>query len=411
MLAEPNAVVRVTGSAGIGKTRFVLEALRGDRQFCDSALYADAARFSSRNISEDVRDLVQAGHSGLIIIDNCAAGWIRELTRPAGHRCSALKMIAIDDEPGEKVGGIDRIELKGADGGLIEGILRSTMPGQASLNIADCVKAAAGFPGMARLIAQDHWRNTSDIVDSSACYRMLSGAAECSDDLKRAAQLLAVFTSVGFEGDSAAELERLARLGESMTTDKLCESIDKLRCRGLLRTTDGRIGLKPLPLAWSLAKKQWQQWQLRSDSQLAQMVLGDSLEEDMQERMLMRMQELGDDENLVRQSKRLLSGISGPGDFQRLLDDRRLLDTLAQFAPVQLAKALNRGANFCLAHHAGYLPDVLAAISRKDPQAFVSAAGLLFELAAGAAATRQQAAHKIKQLVCFAGWAFGQPCR
>ena len=394
LLAAPNAIVRVTGSAGIGKTRFVIEALRSDR--LSSTMYADAARPSN------LRDLVQAGHSGLIIVDNCAAGRARELIRPAVHSDSSLKMIVIDDEPGEETSGIPRIELKGADDRLIKGILRSTMPGQASLNIAGCIRAAAGFPKMARLIAQDSWRNPSAIVDSSACYRMLGGAAEGADDLQRTARLLAVFTSVGFEEDSAAEFECLTRLDENgMRAGQLRENIEKLKRRGLLRTTAGRIGLTPLPLAWLLAKEQWELW---PEDKFAGIVWGDSLAENMQKRMLMRLQELElepkHDLKFVRQGERLLSKISSKEDFDRLLDSDNLLILLGQLVPVQLAKKLNSAANFCLAHHARALPDTLVAISRKNPKAFVPAAGLLFELAAAGAEpdTRQQAEYEINDL-------------
>ena len=389
LLAAPNAIVRVTGPAGIGKTRFVIEALRPD--WLSSTMYADAAMPSS-----DLRDLVQAGHSGLIIVDNCAAGRASELIRPAVHSDSNLKMIVIDDEPGEETSGIPRIELKGADDGLIEGILRSTMPGQASLNIAGCIRAAAGFPKMARLIAQDSWRNPSDIVDSSACYRILGGAAECAADLQRTARLLAVFTSV--EEDSAAEFECLTKLDKNengMSAGQLRENIEKLKRRGLLRTTAGRIGLTPLPLAWLLAKQQWELW----PDKLAGIVLKDSLPENMQKRMLVRLQELEHDSALVRQGERLLSKISSEKDFDRLLDSDSLLKFLGQLVPVQLAKKLKNAANFCLAHHARFLPDELVTISRKNPKAFVPAAGLLFELAAAADSYNwQQAKHKINDL-------------
>ena len=378
-LAEPNAVVRVTGAAGVGKTRLLLETLMGHEEFRNAA-YADASA-ATDEVLVQVRDLCRQEQGILIVIDSCDPGRTRDFIRPLLHASSCARMIVVDDEPGARISGIGRIEVPEADGSLIEAMMRKAMPPNSRLSMERCTAAAAGSARMAQLIANDQWQRESEMVDSSACGRMLG-----SRDLLETARLVAAFQGAGFEGGCASELDFLAGLNQGIDADRMRADIQRLVERRLVRKANNRIALTPPPLAWMLAEEQWRIWPA---ARLAELGLGESLSrhETLRKGMLSQFQRLAEKQEFRPHMQGLIARLQGANALRAAGDDA-LFGLIFRFSPKALLRLFadirQNASESQLAEDAqsGTTAQWLAEIACKEPQEnFAPAARMLFRLA------------------------------
>ncbi|MCY4324934.1 MAG: type II toxin-antitoxin system MqsA family antitoxin, partial [Betaproteobacteria bacterium] len=380
-LAEPKAVVRITGAPGIGKSRLLLETLMSSGKY-RNAVYADVG--SRPDAIAQVDHFCRTEPAALLVIDNCEAALISKLTNLARHEASAVKMIVIDNDPGFKLAGVARIELAKADASLIEKILQENCNG-VRLNMPSCVKAAAGFPSMARLIASSQWQEPYQIVDSSTCYQMLG---KDDSDLQSTARLLAVFKNVGFAGDCASELAFLAGLNENLNEDKMREHINYLIERKIVRKAGNRVMLVVPPLARMLAEQQWRIWK---PDKLAELLMNDLLPRHGQLRheMSEQFELLAGKSDFARHMEHLLAAARG-NSFLSSCDDDCIARLIFKFNPKELlelfSNKLNGNIEQLLTQHrrAQATIEWLAKIADSDASCFAAAGKLLFGIAVAA---------------------------
>ena len=261
-LAHPQAIVRVTGLSGVGKTRLLLETLSSNPRY-QNTLYVNLAEPNNEcEVFKQTEKICRNQPQALIVIDNCSTARIRGFAALVMHASSSSRMIVVDDENGKEISGIATIKVERADEKLIGRILQERLELPKSFRINEYVKAAEGFPGMVPFIVNAHSDELVEpgsIVDIDACYRILGGAQGCSPELKIVARLLSLVTSISDE-EGEAERNILASLHESINLDQLNENISRLKKGGLLRTAGNRSALIPPPLAWTLAENQWKIW-------------------------------------------------------------------------------------------------------------------------------------------------------
>ena len=401
-LALPRAAVRIAGAAGVGRTRLLLETLRADPS-CRNALYADlAAPIDEARLFDHVREICRSRMHALVVIDNCPTSGIRGFAALATHADSSARMILVDDGHEEPVGNVATIRVERADEGLIAGMLQQMLPPDADPGAS--TKAAEGFPRMAALIAEAGKASPDridpgSIVDADSCCRILAGRRECPEQLQIAARLLSLVTSVGCSGPARAELESLANLRPDISRDQLHESIEFLRQRGLLRTAGERMALIPPPLAWKLAKQQWNAW---PDEKLARLCMKGGIAASLRPRLLRRFLDTfvpsrdasaRNDVKATRKVELLLAAMIGD---ERELDglllgdspqDHWLRGSLAEFIPGALVAAVHdrmeaagSGLVRKLAQSRCW-PGILRRAIEADPECLQPAGRLLFDLA------------------------------
>jgi hypothetical protein len=101
-LAKPNAVIRVEGLSGLGKTRLVRESLRATdaevdlRALADSVVYLDASSLDEKDLMPFGVDLANRGIEGILVVDNCSAATHKRLAAEAGRSDSCFKLVTID---------------------------------------------------------------------------------------------------------------------------------------------------------------------------------------------------------------------------------------------------------------------------------------------------------------------------
>jgi hypothetical protein len=262
-LAEPGRLVRVVGASGLGKSRFVYEALRASgtqigEVFKSSAIFADYNVVAASLLGVATR-LAESGNQTLLVVDECPRDIAIRLAEIAGSVGSQLRMIAIDtdDRPLED-GRVFQISLVPSDKVLVETILRKRNPALDSDAVARLSEIFGGFPRFAVLATEEGGNGRladvetiADVVD-----RILKGAGIVGEAEVRALRSLAMFERIGIEANPGpAQLDIVAeRLGR-MTGDEMYEHLARAKSRFLVGQNGNDFSAQPTPVANHLASR------------------------------------------------------------------------------------------------------------------------------------------------------------
>lgn len=328
VIEDPNgqADVHVDGFSGLGKTRLVMEALRG-RPYEPLVVYVSAAdQFQSFRLN----DLQAQARTAVIVVDECDAK-SHDVYASALSVDTRLRLITIGEPCGRSTRS-PMIFVRGLEDDSIRELLRANHPGLWPEAIRVITDVAAGNVDYAlkasRVVVEQQATGARQLVTAGDVQAFI--ARELPDGaLFLGCCALALFSRIGFDGDVSRELASIADGLELDVTDLRAAAV-ALDRRGLL-TRQGRYrSVGPHPIALYLAGRGWSEFQ----DQIVRTLLP-TLGPELAERLLRRATELGQPE-AVRNAVGQLLGPGGPlGSWAALSDsgNGQLLTHAAVLAP------------------------------------------------------------------------------
>ena len=254
-LSEPRKTIRVIGSSGVGKTRFVYELLRDETTIAKVALATSAIYCDFRDIGIQIFEIIQsfseAKKSALIIVDECsreAAIRIGEIVATEG---SNLRIITIGNDNQS----IDRdnclnISVLPADDTLIEGIIKQRHP-KANYSDIDFIKnLSGGYPRIA-VLATDNYLEGLPILKSveDVVERILIGCGINRVEQVRAIECLALFKQLGADDKFSSEIDFAAENLARQTGDEMYEHLAHATKQHLVDRRGSYFIAQPVPIA------------------------------------------------------------------------------------------------------------------------------------------------------------------
>lgn len=206
-------VFRVTGLSGIGKTRFVYEALGRD-DIKQRVIYVKADPFRLSPLYQTLQ--TDQNLSGIIVVDECDLQHHEELVRSFSSRGDRLALLTLSYE----IGSVPQPSLAYKITSLTEESIKKLLKAEAAglpENVVDRLsKFADGYPRIATLLAESYRTSGGttqaefiDISDDGLMERLIGGDPNTDHfrKTKKVLQGLSLFTKVGFEGELAKESE------------------------------------------------------------------------------------------------------------------------------------------------------------------------------------------------------------
>jgi hypothetical protein len=325
--------VHVDGVSGLGKTRLVMEALRG-HAFEPLCLYAPAAdQFQASTLAY----LQAQERAAVVVVDSCDVR-THEVYASVLTKDTSLRLVTM----GEPTGSSTRsamIGLSGLENEAMTALLRANEPSlwpQAISVIVDVANGNVDYAVKAAkaLLTNGDWY-AGQLVTDADIRKYISDQLP-NGALFLASGVLALFSRVGFDAEAGGELRVIAdRL--AVPEADLRSAAGDLERHGLL-TRQGRFrGVGPQPVALYLASVAWLEFGERIVDELLP-----ALDEDMTERLFRRAADIGDPEVSRRAVDRLMApdGLLGSWDHLATRGQSRLLVHLAVLAPTALAARL-----------------------------------------------------------------------
>ncbi len=239
-LSEPKKIIRVIGSSGVGKTRFVYEVFRDEDTITKNTLKTSAIYCNFRDVSDRIipiiESLLDAKNSTLIIVDECpreAAIRIGEIVASEGSNFRVLT-IGNDNQPIEKDNCLN-ISILPADDTLIEGIIKQRHPKADCLEIEFIRNISCGYPRFAVLVTDSYLSGTPILkAVEGAVERMLIGCGINRVEQVRAIECLALFKELGADEDSSSEIDFVAKNLARQTGDEMYEHLAHAAKQGIV---------------------------------------------------------------------------------------------------------------------------------------------------------------------------------
>ncbi len=328
--------LHVDGFSGMGKSRLILEALRG-RGYEALVLYVPAAD------SFDPAWLIamdRQSRTAVIVIDECGAKTHNTLSSVLQSE-TAIRLITIGEPSDRPVKSSPVLRVTGLDSDAMARLLRSNQPALWPEAVSVVVGVAAGNIDFAlkaaRVVVQGGATSARALVTGSDVRAFL--AKELPEgSLFLGCSALALFTRVGFDGEVSDELAAIA-VGLGLDESDLRAAATELESRGLISRQGRFRSVGPHPMAVYLAGTGWDHF--------GEAILRDLLPRlngEMAGRLFRRAAELGDADP-VQSAVRLLLGPDGP---LATLDDvgrqgmGEILNHVAVLDPEQATDFLDR---------------------------------------------------------------------
>lgn len=255
-------VYRITGLAGIGKTRFVHEAL-SPQDLNERVIYvtADSFRLSPLYQTLQIDDTL----SSIIVVDECTLQQHEELVRSFSTQGDRVALITLSHE----LGNLPSPSLSLVVGRLAEDKLRQIIQAEnpgLPRNVADRLsRFADGYPRIGVLLAESYLSRGKDnkeymahVDDDSLIDRLIGGSDTKSDHYRKTRRVLrelSIFSKVGYEGELSEEAKWIAKRASIDFMD-FQEVIAEQRKRGIIQG-DHYIYVTPFMLRVYLSKEWW----------------------------------------------------------------------------------------------------------------------------------------------------------
>jgi hypothetical protein len=318
--------LRIEGESGLGKTRGVMEALRGST-FEQLVVYV--AHEDDINTSA-INHLIRQKRSAVLVIDECTRQKHKVLAEQL-EVDSEVRLITIGEEdtsqaPSRPLG------LSKLPNEVIDKVLIQTYPSLRDESRRLVVDNCAGNVGwalrLAKAMVDSPQATITDVIDAAGLRDfILSMVASDGDFL--AVSALALLSRFGVDGEKSSELEQLAT-GLDIPLDQLLAATRRLDDEGLLTKYGRYRAVSPQPLAVLLASRAWEELGDRIlDSLLP------TLDSSMAERLFLRAAQIGSSGPAAVALNRILDSDGPFGSFESIAEDAnsRLLIQLAIIAP------------------------------------------------------------------------------
>lgn len=354
-LAADHTAVRIRGSSGVGKSRFVYEMLRHDDTIAERATKSSVIYCDFREVPNDIfavaRDLSDSPTPVLLVVDECPREQGALLNDVCATMGSNLRVLTIDfDDRGIEGAGVLNIHVfpedqrraqpqLGSDD-LVVGIIRNRIPKASDQEVEYIRRLCGGFPRIAVLATEGYagrapiLNSIGDVVD-----RILTGADVVRADQIRALECLSLFGNVGADDEFAAEFdhisERLIGLPGNLTYEYFTKGVQHH-----LISRRGRLySVQPRPLSDYLGLRRLELMRVTS-----LVTLVEELREPTQLALLERWRYFDRSRTAREVSERLLSpgGLYGSSESVMSSHGSRCLNALVHIIPDAAADAIQR---------------------------------------------------------------------
>jgi hypothetical protein len=276
--------LRIEGPSGIGKTRAVLEALRGAQHESLVLYVGDANDLDSSVIDH----LIIKKRSVVLVVDECTRKrhkvFAENLEVGAGVR---LVTIGTQDA---SMSPFNVLKISPLTDDVIDDVLTKNHPTLWPEARRVVVENCSGNVGWALYLAQavlnSPRASVRDLIDAAGLREFILGMVASDGDFL-AVSALALFARFGFDGEKRSELEAIAR-GLDIPMTELLAAVRRLEEKGLVAKHGRYRAVTPQPLAVLLAAQAWEQ--------LEDKILGSllpALDGAMAERLFLRAADLG----------------------------------------------------------------------------------------------------------------------
>ncbi|ALB40409.1 MULTISPECIES: hypothetical protein [Nostocales] len=254
-LADSRKSIRIIGSSGVGKTRFVYEVFRDEtttakNSLAISAIYCDFSGIGNQ-ILEIARSLLDGENSALMIVDECPRDIAIKLGEIITTEGSNLKIITIgnDNQPIEKDSCLN-ISVTPADETLIKGIIQQRYPKADDSDINFIKDLSGGYPRIA-VLATDNYSEGSPILKSveDVVERILTSCGINRAEQVRAIECLALFKQLGADENISDEIDFVGENLARQTGDEMYEHLAYAAKQNLVDHFGCYFIAKPLPIA------------------------------------------------------------------------------------------------------------------------------------------------------------------
>ena len=267
---ELRSSAHVVGRVGVGKSRLVNEALcpsdeNGTIEFSpsDLVLYAVESEVGPQAIYSAVQSLSDAGTRAVIVVDNCSDKTRAVLTGMVSRQSSWASLITISDHVQGETSDRETFEVAQASPSVIEAIIARAAPALPPADTRRLVRFSDRLPEIAIRISQT-WGAANSLAratdDDLVGAYVLGRESDSRELLLKSARLLAAFGAVRVDPPEHDQLPAVADLWSQLTEADLRFAVDELARRSAFRRRGGLVVIQPLPIALTLADRQWRAW-------------------------------------------------------------------------------------------------------------------------------------------------------
>lgn len=256
------AIVRLTGASGLGKTRLLLEAIDNSNSIDDSCVLVFDASGYDTTIRESIRKMVEDRVHGLVVIENCKVNLHEQLAKEVNKTECLLKVVTIGYSD-EQVDNSIHIKLSPLNDDSIKQILLPILVGMEPSEVERVAQFAQGYPLMATLIAEQYQKEGQLLgsIESSSVVRKLidgdGGITDAEKDMLSACSLFDVFgAEEGTAGEEAKYIAENVAGSDLKTFDKVIKEFTR---RQIINRAGRYARLVPKPLALTLASEWWEE--------------------------------------------------------------------------------------------------------------------------------------------------------
>lgn len=254
-LTDSQKSIRVIGSSGVGKTRFVYEVVRDETTIAKIVLTTSTIYCDFRDIGSQIFQIAQSisesKNSTLMIVDECPRDTAVKICEIVTGEGSNLKVITIgnDNQSIEKDNCLN-ISVTPADEALIEGIIQQRYPNADYLDINFIKNLSAGYPRIA-VLATNNYSEGLPILQSleDVVERILNGCSINRPEQVRAIECLALFKQLGADENVSDEIDFVAENLARQTGDEMYEHLAYAAKHNLVDHLSSYFLAKPLPIA------------------------------------------------------------------------------------------------------------------------------------------------------------------
>jgi hypothetical protein len=325
--------LHVHGDGGQGKTRLVLEALRG-HELEALVLYISAAdEFSTGAMSY----LQAHGRAAVMVVDECDARR-HEIYASLLTPGTRLRLVSIG-LPSAASTRSPMVRLRGLEDEAMSELLRKNSPGlwtEARKVVVDVADGNIDYALKAARAVETSSARSAEAILSASAIRDVIRAELPGGALFLAASALALVPSLGFDQELAGELRSLSSALDIREVD-LRAAARELEDAGFL-TRHGRLRtVGPHPVALHLAAAAWRDL---GDAIVARLI--PTLDATLTEGLFRRLSEIGDPDLASEAIDRLMADGGPLGSFARLVESGRaqLLRHLVGLNPEATANKL-----------------------------------------------------------------------
>jgi len=252
-LSEPQAVLRVSGSSGIGKSRFVHQLFQKDdlgSKFCVSSLiycnYCDV----KEKAMQLANSIAQTSSDVILIVDECGDEAHRRLSEVSTAMNAKLRIVTIETET---VIQPDQRTMLVAVQKLSAKCINQLYP---DLNLDYHKDFIDGSPSMAVLVGTAIKEKGNPITKvNELVERMIWGNRPPHLPALRSLEVLCLFGFLGCDKDKFAEMQALAMPLAEVSPETMYRYLIEFIPRGLVEQLGDYLKAKPLPLSLCLAEQ------------------------------------------------------------------------------------------------------------------------------------------------------------